>query len=62
LKAESYIEKYPKKIIEVAEIIRNSGDNYEEAAIDVRRLVEEGTLNPVKASGLNGRSPVLYYK
>ena len=62
MKAKSYIEKYPKKIIEVTEIIRNSRDNYEAAAVDVRRLVEEGLLIPVKASGLNGRSPVLYNK
>lgn len=59
MKLKSYIEKHPKKMIEAEEIIR-SFESYEEAAREIRKQVEEGILIPVKASGLNGRSPVLY--
>ncbi len=62
MKTRSYIEKYPKKTIELNEILRNTAETYEEAAGEIRKLVEEGILIPVKASGFNGRSPVLYNK
>lgn len=62
MKTRSYIEKYPKKTIELSEILRNTAETYEEAANEIRRMVEEGILIPVKASGFNGRSPVLYNK
>ncbi len=62
MKSKSYIEKYTKKTIELNEILRNSTENYEDEAGEIRRLVEEGILIPVKASGLNGRRPVLYNK
>lgn len=60
MKSKIYIEAYPKKMIELSEIIRNSTEDYEEVVEGVRRFVEEGTLLPVKASGLNGRRPALY--
>lgn len=60
MKIRTYIEKYPKKIIELAEIMASTIETYEEVADSIRKLQEEGTLVPIKASGQNGRRPPLY--
>lgn len=62
MKSRIYIENYPKKIIELSEIINQSKNSYEEMAETIRCYVEEGFLLPVKSSGLNGRRPALYNK
>jgi len=62
MKSRIYIENYPKKIIELSEIINQSKNSYEEMAETIRCYVEEGFLQPVKSSGLNGRRPALYNK
>jgi hypothetical protein len=62
MKSKIYIENYPKKIIELSEIINQSKNSYEEMAETIRCYVEEGFLLPVKSSGLNGRRPALYNK
>lgn len=62
MKSRIYIENYPKKIIELSEIINQSKNSYEEMAETIRCYVEEGFLLPVKSSGLNGRRPSLYNK
>lgn len=62
MKTKIYIESYPKKTIELSEIIGHTKDGYEEVAECIRTYVEEGLLVPVKASGLNGRRPALYNK
>lgn len=60
MKTKMYIEKYQKKIIELSDIILNSGDSYEEIVVTIKKLVEEHDLSPVKGSGQNGRRPALY--
>ncbi len=62
MKSRIYIENYPKKIIELSEIINQSKNSYEEMAETIRCYVEEGFLLPVKSSGFNGRRPALYNK
>ncbi|WP_312652551.1 Wadjet anti-phage system protein JetD domain-containing protein [Proteiniclasticum sp.] len=55
-----YIEKHTKKTVELNDLLSNYPESYEAAASDISLLVGEGALIPVKASGMNGRRPLLY--
>lgn len=60
MKVRKYIEKFPKKIIGAAELMEKILSPYGLLVDEVTQLVQEGVLEPVKSSGLNGRRPVLY--
>jgi len=56
----SYIEKFPKKVVELSQISNAVTASYELLAEEMTRLIQEGVLMPIKSSGLNGRRPALY--
>lgn len=58
-----FLKDYPRKRIELAAIEKHYGlFNYQELYQFIQRALQQGELEPVKASGSNGKKPALYKK
>lgn len=57
---KKWLEEKTKKTIELSEIMSSYGKGYEALCQEIKEMIELGLLLPVKASGQNGRRPVLY--
>ena len=58
-----FLKDYPRKRIELAAIEKHYGlFNYQELYQFIQRALQQGDLEPVKASGSNGKKPALYKK
>lgn len=62
MKIEKILIEHENKTITEKELKEAIGGNYDEIAAKVKQLVKDNLLQPVKASGTNGRKPPLYNK
>ena len=60
MRLESFILNRNKKTIDIVEIMQYYGANYEGLVREINALIFRGILEPVAASGSNGRRPAMH--